>query len=50
VFRKVLRKPDFTWAEHGEALMRQRKPWYYKREPRPGISLICGRLSEFLRR
>ena len=26
VFRKVLRKPNFTWAEHGEALMRRRKP------------------------
>ena len=25
VFRKILRKRDFTWAEHGEALMRRRK-------------------------
>ena len=49
VFRKVLRKPDFTWAEHGEALMRQRKPWYYEHEPRPGISVIGARLSELLR-
>jgi hypothetical protein len=24
VFRKVLRKPGFTWAEHGEALLRRR--------------------------
>jgi hypothetical protein len=46
VFRKILRKPDFTWAEHGEALLRRRKPWYYKREPRPGISVIGTRLSE----
>ncbi len=50
VFRKVLRKPNFTWAEHGEALMRRRKPWYYKHEPRPGISVIGARLSELLRR
>jgi hypothetical protein len=50
VFRKVLRKPDFTWAEHGEALMRRRKSWYYEREPRPGISVIGARLSELLRR
>jgi hypothetical protein len=49
VFRKVLRKPSFTWAEHGEALMRRRKPWYYEHEPRPGISVIGTRLSELLR-
>ena len=29
VFRKVLRQPGFTWAEHGEALLRRRKPWHY---------------------
>jgi hypothetical protein len=34
VFRKVLRKPNFTWAEHGEARMRRRKPWYCELEPR----------------
>jgi hypothetical protein len=50
VFRKILRKPDFTWAEHGEALLRRRKPWYYKREPRPGISVIGTRLSELASR
>jgi len=49
VFRKVLRKPNFIWAEHGEALMRRRKPWYYESEPRPGISVIGARLSELLR-
>ena len=48
--RKVLRKPNFTWAEHGEALMRRRKSWYYEREPRPGISVIGARLSELVRR
>jgi hypothetical protein len=50
VFRKVLRKPNFTWAEHGEALMRRRKPWYYEHEPRPGISPIGACLSELVRR
>ena len=50
VLRKVLRKPNFTWAEHGEALMRRRKPWYYEYEPRPGISLIGARLSELVGR
>jgi hypothetical protein len=46
VFRKILRKPNFTWVEHGEALLRRRKPWYYEREPLPGISVIGARLSE----
>jgi hypothetical protein len=32
VFRKVLRKSGFTWAEHGEALLRRRRPWYYDLE------------------
>jgi hypothetical protein len=50
VFRKILRKPNFTWAEHGETLMRRRKPWYYEHEPRPGISVIGARLSELLHR
>ena len=46
VFRKVLRKPSFTWADHGEALLRRRKPWYYEHEPRPGVSVIGSRLQE----
>jgi hypothetical protein len=46
VFRKILRKPDFSWAEHGEALMRRRKAWYYEHEPRPGVSVIGARLME----
>jgi hypothetical protein len=49
VFRKVLRQPNFTWAEHGEALLRRRKPWYYEHEPRPDISVLGARLSELLR-
>ena len=50
MFRKVLRKPNFTWDEHGEALMRRRKPWYYEHKTRPGISVIGSRLSELLGR
>jgi hypothetical protein len=46
VYRKILRQRDFTWAEHGEALMRRRKAWYYQREPRPGVSVIGDRLME----
>ena len=50
VFQKILRKPNFTWAEHGEALLRRRKPWYYERESRPGVSVIGARLSELAAR
>ena len=46
VFRKVLRKPSFTWTEHGEALLRRRKPWYYEHESRPGTTVIGARLAE----
>ncbi|WP_405018561.1 hypothetical protein OHV05_17730 [Kitasatospora sp. NBC_00070] len=46
VFRKLLRKPEFTWPEHGEALLRRRKPWYYAQEPLPGVSVIGERLGE----
>lgn len=48
VFRKLLRKPGFTWSEHGDALLRRRKPWYYESDPRPGVSVIGDRLSELL--
>jgi len=50
VFRKILRKPDFAWAEHGEALLRRRKPWYYEHEPRPGFWVIGTRLTELAAR
>ncbi|MET8622490.1 hypothetical protein ABZW30_01805 [Kitasatospora sp. NPDC004669] len=46
VFRKLLRKPGFTWSEDGEALLHRRKPRYYAQEPRPGASVIGERLSE----
>ncbi|MFC5667379.1 hypothetical protein ACFP3U_30980 [Kitasatospora misakiensis] len=46
VFRNLLRKPGFTWTEHGDDLLRRRKPRYYATEPRPGVSVIGERLSE----
>lgn len=48
VFRKILGQRHFSWAEHGEALLRRRKPWY--REPRPDITVIGTRLSELIGR
>jgi hypothetical protein len=50
VFRKILRQPHFAWAEHGEALLRRRKPWYYEREPRPDRAVIGARLGELISR
>jgi hypothetical protein len=44
-FRGVAGGPGFTWSEHGEALLRRRKPWYFENEPRPGVSVISDRLS-----
>ncbi|MFE4669339.1 hypothetical protein ACFRI7_31405 [Streptomyces sp. NPDC056716] len=48
VFQKLLKKPGFTWSEHGESLLRRRKPWYYEHQPRPGVSVIGDRLSELV--
>jgi hypothetical protein len=50
VFRKILREPTSTWAEHGQALLRKRKPWYYEHEPRPHFAVIGARLSELIDR
>jgi hypothetical protein len=49
VFRRLLRQPGFTWSEHGDALLRRRKPWYDETELRPGVSVVGDRLSELLR-
>jgi hypothetical protein len=46
MFRKVLRKPSFTWADHEESMLRRRKAWCYEHEPRPGVSVIGARLQE----
>ena len=50
VFRKILRQPHFTWAEHGEALLRRSKSWYFEHEPRPNRTVIGARLSELISR
>lgn len=48
VYQEVLQRPGFSWAEDGEALLREYKPGYYEREPRPGVTVIGGRLKELL--
>jgi hypothetical protein len=46
VFRKILKKPNFTWAKHGETLLRRQKAWYYERDPLPSVTVIGARLTE----
>ncbi|MFD0526071.1 hypothetical protein ACFQ1I_00550 [Kitasatospora arboriphila] len=48
VIGKVLRKPGFTWAEHGEAWLRECKADFYQREPLPGVSVVGDRLAELV--
>lgn len=49
VFRALLRKPGFTWASDGEALLRRRKKSFYAGEPQPGMTVLGKRLAELLR-
>lgn len=49
VFQAVLRKPDFRWAENGEALLRRRKPEFFAAYPEPSMAVIGQRLSDLLR-
>jgi hypothetical protein len=50
VFRKILRQPRFTWAGHGRAVRRKRKPWYCEHEPRSDMVVLGVRLSELIGR
>lgn len=49
VFRRLLRKPAFTWEEHGEELLRRRKKSHYGHEPLPSITPVGSRLAQLLR-
>jgi hypothetical protein len=46
VFRKVLKKPDFTWAKDGEALLRKHKRQYFQEAQQPAIAVVGTRLRE----
>ena len=50
VFRRVLRRPRFEWDRDGEELMREVKPDYFARPPRPRVSPVSERLAAFARR
>lgn len=44
VFRTVLKRPSFTWASHGDLLLRRSKPWYYKQVRYPAVSPVSDYL------
>lgn len=50
VFRRVLKRPRFDWTRDGEELMREAKPDYYARPPRPRMSPVSERLAAFVER
>jgi hypothetical protein len=44
VFSKILGNRGFTWAQHGEGLLRKRKPSYFEDEPTPGVAVLSDRV------
>jgi hypothetical protein len=50
VFRRVLGNRNFTWSQHGDVLLRKRKPGYYESEPTPGVAVLSDRVLELARR
>ncbi|MFD1366803.1 hypothetical protein [Actinoplanes sichuanensis] len=50
VFRRLLKRPRFDWSRDGEALLREVKPEYFDRSPRPRVSPLNERLAQFARR
>ena len=46
VWRSVLRQRHFTWSDHGEALLRKHKPWFYENDQHPGVVVLGDRLGE----
>ena len=49
VFRRVLGNRGFTWRQHGEGLLRKRKPGYYESEPLPSVAVLSDRVMELAR-
>ncbi len=48
VIRKLLKRPKFDWNRDGETLLREVKPGYYARPPRPRVSPVSERLAAFV--
>jgi hypothetical protein len=49
VFRRVLGNRGFSWRQHGEGLLRKRKPGYFEDEPLPGVAVLSDRVMELAR-
>jgi hypothetical protein len=49
VFRRVLGNRSFSWRQHGDALLRKRKPGYYESEPLPSVAVLSDRVMELAR-
>lgn len=50
VLRRVLKRPRFEWGRDGEKLLRELKPEYFARPPRPRVSPVSDRLAAFAER
>jgi len=49
VFRRVLGNRGFSWRQHGEGLLRKRKPGYFETEPLPCVAVLSDRVMELAR-
>jgi hypothetical protein len=49
VLKKVLGNRGFSWRQHGEGLLRKRKPGYFEAEPLPGVAVLSDRAMELAR-
>ena len=49
VYQKVLGNRNFTWRQHGDGMLRKRKPGYYADEPFPGVAVLSDRVLELAR-
>ena len=49
VYQKVLGNRNFTWREHGDGMLRKRKPGYYADEPFPGVAVLSDSVLELAR-
>jgi hypothetical protein len=47
LFRRLLKRPRFEWQRDGEDLLREAKPDYYARAPRPRVSPVSERVAAF---
>lgn len=50
VFRRLLKRPRFDWQRDGETLLREIRPDYFVRPPRPRVSPVSDRLAAFVER